>query len=39
MILLFIKHVLRIPLRMSEEALLLGDDAMHGDGRLRFSDL
>jgi ammonium transporter, Amt family len=31
LILLFIKHVLRIPLRMSEEQLLLGDDAVHGE--------
>lgn len=28
---LFIKHVLRIPLRMKEEDLLLGDDAVHGE--------
>ncbi|KAH7324140.1 ammonium transporter AmtB-like domain-containing protein [Stachybotrys elegans] len=32
LIMLFIKHVLRIPLRMSEETLLLGDDGMHGEG-------
>lgn len=31
LILLFIKHVLRIQLRMSEEDLLLGDDAVHGE--------
>ncbi|KAK3361160.1 ammonium transporter AmtB-like domain-containing protein [Lasiosphaeria ovina] len=31
LILLFIKHVLRIPLRMAEEDLLLGDDAVHGE--------
>ncbi|KAH8651409.1 ammonium transporter AmtB-like domain-containing protein [Xylariales sp. PMI_506] len=31
LILLFIKHVLRIPLRMSEEHLLQGDDAVHGE--------
>lgn len=31
LILLFIKHVCRIPLRMNEEALLKGDDAVHGE--------
>lgn len=31
LILLFIKHVLRVPLRMTEEQLLLGDDAVHGE--------
>ncbi|PSR82905.1 ammonium transporter AmtB-like domain-containing protein [Coniella lustricola] len=31
LILLFIKHVLRIPLRMSEEDLVRGDDAVHGE--------
>lgn len=31
LILLFIKYVLRIPLRMSEEQLLMGDDAVHGE--------
>ena len=30
LIMLFIKHVLRIPLRMSEEDLAIGDDAIHG---------
>jgi Amt family ammonium transporter len=30
LILNFIKHVLRVPLRMSEEDLLVGDDAIHG---------
>jgi ammonium transporter, Amt family len=30
LILLFIKHVLRIPLRMSDEQLAIGDDAIHG---------
>jgi Amt family ammonium transporter len=34
--LLFIKHVLRIPLRMSEEDLLLGDDAAHGEAAYVF---
>jgi len=31
LILNFIKFVLRIPLRMSEEHLLVGDDAIHGE--------
>jgi len=31
LIMLFIKHVLRIPLRMTEEELLAGDDAIHGE--------
>ncbi|KAF9511584.1 hypothetical protein BS47DRAFT_1363726 [Hydnum rufescens UP504] len=30
-ILLFIKHVLRMPLRMSEVDLVIGDDAIHGE--------
>jgi Amt family ammonium transporter len=30
LILLFIKYALRIPLRMSEETLMVGDDAVHG---------
>jgi ammonium transporter, Amt family len=30
-IMLFIKYVLRIPLRMSEEDLLIGDGAVHGE--------
>jgi Amt family ammonium transporter len=31
LILFFIKYVLRIPLRMSEDMLLVGDDAVHGE--------
>ena len=31
LILLFIRYVLRIPLRMSDEMLLVGDDAVHGE--------
>jgi len=31
LILLFIKHLLRVPLRMSEEDLRIGDDAIHGE--------
>jgi hypothetical protein len=30
LILLFIKYALRVPLRMSDEMLLIGDDAIHG---------
>ncbi|KAH8882573.1 ammonium transporter [Thozetella sp. PMI_491] len=36
LIMLFIKYVLRIPLRMSEEQLLLGDDAVHGEAAYVF---
>jgi Amt family ammonium transporter len=28
---MFIKYVLRVPLRMTEEQLLAGDDAIHGE--------
>lgn len=31
LVMLFIKYVLRIPLRMSEEHLAVGDDAIHGE--------
>ncbi|KAH8683592.1 ammonium transporter AmtB-like domain-containing protein [Ilyonectria robusta] len=36
LILLFIKHVLRIPLRMTEEQLILGDDSIHGEAAYVF---
>lgn len=36
LILNFIKFVLRIPLRMSEEQLAVGDDAIHGVSRRLF---
>ena len=36
-ILLFIKYVLRIPLRMTEEELLVGDDAIHGESAYAFN--
>jgi Amt family ammonium transporter len=36
LILLFIKHVLRVPLRMSEEDLLLGDEVVHGEAAYVF---
>lgn len=38
LIMLFIKYVLRIPLRMSEEDMLLGDDAVHGEAAYCFFD-
>jgi len=38
LILLFIKFVLRVPLRMSEEDLLVGDDAIHGEEAYVFGD-
>jgi ammonium transporter, Amt family len=37
LILNFIKHVLRVPLRMSEEDLLVGDDAIHGVSLYSFA--
>jgi len=36
LILLFIKYVLRVPLRMSEVDLLIGDDAIHGEDAYSF---
>jgi Amt family ammonium transporter len=36
LIMLFIKHVLRIPLRMSEEQLAIGDEAIHGEVAYSF---
>lgn len=38
LILLFIKYVCRIPLRMTEEQLLIGDDAIHGEEAYCFND-
>jgi len=37
-IMLFIKFVLRVPLRMSEEELVIGDDAIHGEDAYAFGD-
>jgi len=37
-IMVFIKYVLRIPLRMSEEQLLVGDDAIHVQPSLLHGD-
>jgi hypothetical protein len=34
LIMLFIKYALRIPLRMSDAMLEIGDDAIHGVGAL-----
>ncbi|KAF2489254.1 amt family ammonium transporter [Lophium mytilinum] len=38
-IMLFIKYVLRIPLRMTEEELMIGDDAIHGESAYTFGDI
>lgn len=38
LIMLFIKYVLRIPLRMTEEELLIGDEAIHGEEAYCFYD-
>jgi Amt family ammonium transporter len=38
LIMLFIKFVLRVPLRMSEEMLLVGDDAVHGEEAYAIHD-
>lgn len=38
LIMLFIKYVLRIPLRYSDEELLIGDDALHGEEAYCFFD-
>lgn len=38
LILLFIKFVLRVPLRMSEADLLIGDDAIHGEEAYCFHE-
>jgi hypothetical protein len=37
-ILLMIKYVFRVPLRMPEDMLLIGDDAVHGEDAYTFSD-
>jgi Amt family ammonium transporter len=38
LIMLFIKFVLRVPLRMSEAELIAGDDAVHGEDAYCFDD-
>jgi Amt family ammonium transporter len=35
---LFIKYVCRVNLRMSEEELMVGDDAVHGEDAYAFGD-
>jgi Amt family ammonium transporter len=37
LILFFIKYVLRIPLRMPDDVLLIGDDAIHGEQAYGFA--
>lgn len=39
LILFFIRYVCRIPLRMTEEQLLIGDDAIHGEAAYEFESL
>lgn len=34
----FIKYVCRVPLRMSDEDCLVGDDAIHGESAYTFGD-
>lgn len=36
---LFIKYVCRVPLRMSDQDLMLGDDATHGEAAYAFQDV
>lgn len=38
LIMMFIKYVCRVPLRMSDEDLLLGDDAVHGEAAYSLAD-
>ena len=39
LILFFIKYVMRIPLRMKDETLLLGDEAVHGEAAYSFDNI
>jgi Amt family ammonium transporter len=39
LIMLFIKYVCRIPLRMSDEDCMIGDDAIHGESAYTFGDM
>jgi Amt family ammonium transporter len=39
LILFFIKYVLRIPLKMKDEVLLIGDDAVHGEAAYTFEQM
>lgn len=38
-ILLGIKYVLRVPLKMSDEQLMVGDDAIHGESAYSFEEV
>jgi Amt family ammonium transporter len=38
LIMLFIKYALRIPLRLSDEVLMAGDDAIHGEEAYAFTE-
>jgi hypothetical protein len=38
-LLVLIKYAFRVPLRMSDEALLIGDDAIHGEDAYTFEEL
>lgn len=35
----FIKYVCRVPLRMSDQDLIIGDDAIHGEAAYAFQDV
>jgi ammonium transporter, Amt family len=39
LICIFIKYVLRVPLRMRDEDLMVGDDAIHGEAAYAFQDV
>jgi len=39
LIMAFIKYVCRVPLRMSDEDCLIGDDAIHGESAYTFGDM
>jgi Amt family ammonium transporter len=39
LILLFIKYVLRVPLKFDEATLKIGDDAIHGEGAYVFDGI
>lgn len=38
-IMFFIKYVCRVPLRLSDEELIMGDDALHGEVAYTFGDV
>lgn len=39
LICLFIKYICRVPLRMSDQDLIVGDDATHGEAAYAFQDV